>query len=165
MWRRRGLHIPSPSPRQPLKICIYVHVQANTRFGIIYFTLLLNWLGLIKTMHRFIKISSLHQYLRITTPPFTNAQPLFCFILFFKHSSRFFFLFFSWVAFASKVGTVLRIYVELTYRDFWRTRRRTNPIYEIVALGDRDTGGLEPRFPFPASQDFNYYTNADPAPY
>ena len=40
---------------------------------------------------------------------------------------------FFWFAFTSEVGTVLRIYVALTYRDFWRTSRRTNPIYEIVA--------------------------------
>ena len=65
---------------------------------------------------------------RITTPPFTNAQPLF-FFFFFNILPVFFF----WVAFTSEVGTVLRIYVALTYRDFWRTKRRTNPIYEIVA--------------------------------
>ena len=62
---------------------------------------------------------------RITTCPFTNAQPLF-FLTFFP-----FFIF--WVALTSVVGTVLRIYVALTYLDFCRTSRRTNPIYEIVA--------------------------------
>ena len=67
---------------------------------------------------------------RFTTSPFTNAQgSTVCFVLFVNILPVFFF----WVAFTSEVGTVLRIYVALTYRDFWRTSRRTNPIYEIVA--------------------------------
>ena len=75
---------------------------------------------------------------RITTFPFTNAQSLgFFFFLggggWFSFLLIFFPVFFFWVAFTSEVGTVLRIYVALTYRDFWRTSRRTIPIYEIVA--------------------------------
>ena len=76
----------------------------------------------------------LHQYVICLELPHLHLPTpnpcLICFVLFFfKHSSRFFF----WVAFTYEVGTVLRIYVALTYRDFWRTSRRTNPICEIVA--------------------------------
>ena len=81
--------------------------------------------------------ASLHQYLiclelphlHLPTPNHWFFTVFFFFFFFFKHSSRFFF----WVAFTSEVGTVLKIYVALTYRDFWRTSRRTNPVYEIVA--------------------------------
>ena len=77
--------------------------------------------------------SSISHMFRITTSPFTNAQTLFfclfeCLVFFLT----FFPGFFS-ESFTSEVGTVLRIYVALTYRDFWRTSRRTNPSYEILA--------------------------------
>ena len=79
--------------------------------------------------------SSLHRYLIFLELPHLHLPtPNHCFFLFCFFLTFFpFFVFFFWVAFTSEVGTALRIYVALIYRDFWRTSRRTNPIYEIVA--------------------------------
>ena len=47
-----------------------------------------------------------------------------------------------------QIHFILRIYVALTYRDFYRISRRTNPIYEIVAAtvtaADSNPGSLAP---------------------
>ena len=124
MWRGRGLH---PLPLTP-QICIMVTFMCKQtpriRLGIIYFTFLWNKLC------PFIASSISHMF-RITTSPFTNAQPL-VFFVFFWHSSRVFFLsclyLWSWGCFED----LRRINLSWLLKNNL-TSRRTNPIDEIVA--------------------------------
>ena len=110
MWRGRGLHTLPPPPVNPSNMHNgYVHVQANNLNSLwnYIFYAPLKLASSDKdhaSLHQNLIASSISHMFRITTPPFTNAQPLFCFILFLKHSSRFFLSFFPELPLPLKLG-------------------------------------------------------------